>query len=65
MRIVFQINGRTFIDLDSRLALAMIDCAFGQPVVNDYEVAPAVPGSQPTRLKLTLMEGGPPEVYPE
>lgn len=51
VRMIVEIDGRTFIDIDSKLALAMLDCDYGQPVVNDY----AVHGVQ---LRLTLKEGG-------
>lgn len=53
VRIIIEIDGRTFIDLDSKLALAMVDCAFGQPVVNEYEL-----GKVGVRLRLTLRSGG-------
>jgi hypothetical protein len=53
VRMIVEIDGRTFIDIDSKLALAMLDCEYGAPIVNDY----AVHGVQ---LRLTLKEGGTP-----
>lgn len=50
-RMIVEIDGRTFIDIDSKMALALVDCEYGRPVVNDY----AVHGVQ---LRLTLREGG-------
>lgn len=32
LRIVLEINGKTFVDINSKLALAMVDCEYGQPV---------------------------------
>lgn len=52
-RMIVEIDGRTFIDIDSKVALSMIDCEYGAPVVNNY----AVHGVQ---LRLTLIEGGTP-----
>jgi len=52
-RMIVEIDGRTFIDIDSKLALSMLDCSYGEPIVNDY----AVHGVQ---LRLTLKEGGTP-----
>jgi hypothetical protein len=53
VRMIVEIDGRIFIDMDSKLALAMLDCDYGQPVVNDY----AYHGVQ---LRLTFREGGTP-----
>lgn len=33
VRIVLEVNGKTFVDINSKLALAMIDCEYGKPVV--------------------------------
>ena len=32
LRTVLEINGRTFVDISSPLALSMIDCEYGKPV---------------------------------
>lgn len=53
VRMIVEIDGRTFIDLDSKLALAMLDCEYGAPVINDYQV-------HGVQLRLKLMEGGTP-----
>ncbi len=39
VRIVLEVNGRTFLDISSKLALAMIDCEYGRPVQMNCEVA--------------------------
>lgn len=51
VRAVVQLNGQTCIDIDSRLALLMIDCRFGKPVVEDYLL-------QGQRVRLILEEEG-------
>jgi hypothetical protein len=35
VRIVLEVNGKTFVDISSKLALAMVDCEYGKPVVMD------------------------------
>jgi hypothetical protein len=37
VRIVLEVNGKTFVDISSKLALAMIDCEYGHPVVMQGE----------------------------
>jgi len=37
VRIVLQVNGETFVDINSKFALAMIDCQYGKPVVMETE----------------------------
>jgi hypothetical protein len=40
LRIVLEVNGRTFVDISSKLALAMIDCEYGRPVSMESSEAP-------------------------
>jgi hypothetical protein len=51
VRFVLSINGRCFIDVDSRLALAQIDCNYGKPVSRTYDADGII-------VKLTYKEGG-------
>lgn len=37
LRIVLEVNGTTLVDISSKLALAMIDCEYGKPVVMQGE----------------------------
>lgn len=50
VRIVLEINGKTFVDISSKLALAMIDCEYGKPVSME---------SQVPRVKITFTEVDP------
>lgn len=53
LRIVLEVNGKTFVDISSRLALAMIDCEYGQPVQMLCELGGA------HVVKITFSEGEP------
>jgi hypothetical protein len=56
VRIVLEVNGRTFVDISSKLALAMIDCEYGRPVVMDTALEP--PAGWPDHVvKITFSEG--------
>jgi hypothetical protein len=54
VRIVLEADGGTIIDISSKLALAMIDCQYGQPVVQTLLVESS---DTPCRVKLTVSEG--------
>lgn len=49
IRVVVRINGKTLIDIDSKLALAMIDCQYGTAL----EFETVNPG-----VRVTITEGG-------
>ncbi len=49
IRVVVRINGKTLIDIDSKLALAMIDCQYGTAL--EFETVD--PG-----VRVTITEGG-------
>ena len=50
LRIVLEVNGKTFVDISSPLALAMIDCEYGKPVTIEAEAG------SPVRLILTEVD---------
>lgn len=58
LRIVLQVNGKTFIDISSRLAMNMIDCKHGNlPPMECQLDAPA--GSPPHTVRLQFSEVDP------
>lgn len=61
VRIVLEVNGKTFVDISSKLALAMIDCEYGKPVVMECALpADAIPGMGAWRpVKITFSEVDP------
>jgi len=63
LRIVLEVNGKTFVDISSKLALAMIDCEYGKPVVMSCAtVSQVLDGSESDRkptvhfVKITFSE---------
>lgn len=57
LRIVLEVNGKTFVDISAALALNMITCNYGQPVVmstDDLAVDFRSPGS--VRITFTEVE---------
>lgn len=50
VRFILTINGRCFIDVDSRLALAQLDCNYGKPITESYDAGGVI-------VKLTYTEG--------
>lgn len=54
VRIVLEADDGILIDISSKLALAMIDCQYGQPVVQTLLVESS---DTPCRVKLTVSEG--------
>jgi hypothetical protein len=56
VRIVLQVNGRTIVDISSKLALAMIDCEYGKSVSIPHVLAG--PEGTPTHVvEITISEG--------
>jgi len=53
LRIILEADEGTVIDISSQLALAMIDCQYGKPVVQDLLVESS---DTPCRVKLTISE---------
>jgi hypothetical protein len=56
VRIVLEVNGRTFVDISSKLAQAMIDCEYGRPI--PMQCALEAPAGFPDHVvKITFSEG--------
>ena len=53
VRIVLEANGRTIIDISSKLALSMIDVRYGKPVIQDLLVESS---DTPCPVRLTISE---------
>lgn len=54
LRIVLSVDGQEHFDISHALALSMIDCHFGNPIVHEVELASSYGPSR--AIKLTLSE---------